>query len=154
MPESERPWYQNGFVMLVVAGVAFVAYVMFIAPRKDFVEIEVSGYVDRNQFDEQVLIVEVHHVFPGVLKRGRITAWAAGKPLGKLAKLRRHSFERWSPNVEHAVSFEFPIEPLDEPQPIEVFIEITAENAKETLFDMEWKGDKWSRGVRHLNVHE
>jgi len=150
---AEKSWYDDGGLMLFLACVAAFVYFMWFTPKQQPVEIQIFGRVDQGLFGGETLKVTCWHIFPGTLEKGRITVLAESTSLAKGEVLKYHSFDAWPPNKEHQVTVDFPLHEVERSAPIRLSIQIVAQNAKDSHYQIAWdrNTNTWSTPLVDLS---
>ena len=144
-PKSQFAKYEGGclVVVLVVIGLVFLAGLL--NPKKKPVDVRVSGQIQGHFFDDPTFTLTVWHQHEGDLKNGRLTIRIHGKDIPKERSSHVHSFERWSPNQQHAVTVQFSLPNYDPALPLVIEIFVKAANARDTPIRLAWQNGDWTQ---------
>lgn len=142
---AQKLWYQDGGLMLFLAGAAAFVYFLWFTPKQRPVEIQLNGHVAKGVLGGETFTMKCWHIHPGTLEKGRITVTAESSSLVDGETVEYHSFDAWLPNKEHQVTFAFPLHQTERSDPIRLSIQISAQNAFTSRYKTEWHGNDWSK---------
>jgi hypothetical protein len=146
---SERAWYQDGFVVIVVIFVAVLfgpqVYKAFQQQQMGGFAPRLSGQITQPIFGSKEFVAVVYHQNPGVLRNGTLTITLKSPMLAnpKGVETKTYSFEEWNPNEEHSVELRFPLSSFDNSTRIEVETRCTAKNIRDYSSKDAWIADGW-----------
>ena len=121
---SERAWYQDGYVVLMAAGViAFGVFVWWEGDKQN-VHIKVDGKNEGSLLGDETFTLRCWHHFPGTLEKGRVIVSVTGTPLARGLRTKHYSFDEWGPNEEAAIDFRFPLKKTKSETPAVIGVEI------------------------------
>ncbi|WP_437191537.1 hypothetical protein [Planctomicrobium sp. SH527] len=106
----------------------------------------IRGRVEQPFLGDPVLVMTVFHQHPGNLRKGTLQITISGPQVQNSSgsETRKHSFELWEPNEEHAVLLNFPLRKYDPTQEIPVSFSIKAAGIKDSAYEDAWSGAGWS----------
>lgn len=149
MTEKERPWYQDGLTVGVIAMavicIGLPLYVQYQEEQKPIAIPMLSGRIDYPFLGNPVWKVSAWHQCPATLRNGTLSVTVESELLanGDARQYEIYSFESWSPNEDHAVEFDFPLHTFDPKQDIPITVTLSAKNAKSFVYRDAWLGNTW-----------
>lgn len=144
-----RYWYQDGWVVLAVVGVAgFFGYSFYVNEAQRAtpqIKPSLSGRVLKPLFGAPSLEINVWHQHPAALRNVRLLVMVNADPARAKEHWieREHSFESWSPNRDQAMTFTFPVPQYDPQQEIAVSVLLAGKSIKFSMHDAVWLGSGW-----------
>ena len=149
MTETERPWYQDGWLVfgIVFGLVPFTVLVGYAIRREHLPRVtpRVSGEVRHSLLSEPELELSVWHQYPGPLQSGRLIMTVEQSTEDGRAKpiIEIHSFESWQPNKQNAVQLRIPPNQFTPDREMSMTFYLEARNMKPTQVDGVWFGTGW-----------
>ncbi|MBD3675696.1 MAG: hypothetical protein HUJ26_19465 [Planctomycetaceae bacterium] len=153
MTNTERAWYQDGWIVLfvvlmggtIIVPVGSQLYRQWEYEQKPYVVPQITGRVERPVFGQPKLIITAWHQHAGDLRNGLFVVSLNHKKdeHSKNENRRIHSFELWKPNKENALEFTFPLSHDEVAEEIPMSFLLTAKNIKRHFSVDSWLIDNW-----------
>lgn len=144
-----RYWYQDGWVVLTIAGVVgffgYSFYVNEVQRATPQITPSLSGRVLKPLFGPPSLEINVWHQHPATLRNVQLFVSVNADPARAQESWikREHSFESWSPNRDQAKTFTFPLPQYDPQREIAVTIILAGKSIQFSMQEAIWLGSGW-----------
>ena len=148
---NEKPWYQDGWIVLVVLVVAAIfgpsLYRAFQQNQMGGFSSQLRGEIRRPMFDQPEFVFSIWHQNPGDIKNGRVKVTAESPLLldSNKSRTETRSFEVWSPNQDNELAFRFPLSRFDGQTRIRFRVDFNSKNVAAHDFQMSWLGEGWEK---------
>lgn len=146
---SERYWYQDGWLILVLVGIVgffgYAFYVQQIDRSTPEITPSLTGRLLQPLLGPPSLEITVWHQHPEALRNVRLFVMVNEDPARGQDQLidREHSFESWSPNRDQAMTFTFPLQQYDPQREIAVSVILVGKSIKPSVHRAAWLGSGW-----------
>jgi len=153
MSDSERAWYQNGWVVLcivaVIVGFGIPLYDEWQKSQRIYVIPHLRGRVHQPMFGDPDFVVTVWHQHTGNLRNGYVEVTIQGDMAGSSdgTESAVHSFEVWEPNRENSVTLTLPLSHFDATQEIPFKLELRGRDMRPFAYTDAWLGNTWKSNL-------